>query len=175
MPATLSLLVAVIQPRMPVEEWVSMTDGPISSSRTARALVSTCSLSGALNSGYWMRRNWSSGVPGAHRDADPGRLGRLYPAELDPDNVGDLLTLDSRRINVLRSQLFAEAINRHGGDAEVLILPEIGILGNTHFPMSDLNNDEIADLLSEFPRREGPRRARPEAPQARQTSTMTGT
>ena len=76
--------------------------------------------------------------------------GDYIPAELDPDNVGDLLTLDSRRINVLRSQLFAEAINRHGGDAEVLILPEIGILGNTHFPMSDLNNEEIADLLSEF-------------------------
>jgi hypothetical protein len=29
-------------------------------------------------------------------------------------------------------------------------LPEIGIRGNTHFPFSDLNNVQIADLMSEF-------------------------
>jgi len=28
--------------------------------------------------------------------------------------------------------------------------PGIGIRGNTHFPMSDLNNVQIADLLSKF-------------------------
>ena len=72
------------------------------------------------------------------------------PAELEPVNVGPRLTLDNRRINVLRSRLFADAVNRHGGDAEILSLPEIGIHGNTHFPMSDLNNLEIADLLSKF-------------------------
>lgn len=81
--------------------------------------------------------------------------GDFIPAELDPANVGPLLTLDNRRIGVVRSELFAEAINRHGGDAEVLILPEIGIRGNTHFPMLDLNNVEIADLLSDFLRKKG--------------------
>ena len=29
-------------------------------------------------------------------------------------------------------------------------LPEIGIRGNTHFPLSDLNNVQIADLVSKF-------------------------
>jgi len=29
-------------------------------------------------------------------------------------------------------------------------LPEIGIKGNTHFAFSDLNNVEIADLVSRF-------------------------
>jgi hypothetical protein len=29
-------------------------------------------------------------------------------------------------------------------------LPQIGVRGNTHFPMSDLNNVEIADLMSKF-------------------------
>jgi hypothetical protein len=29
-------------------------------------------------------------------------------------------------------------------------LPELGVRGNTHFPMSDLNNLQIADLLSQF-------------------------
>ena len=33
-------------------------------------------------------------------------------------------------------------------------LPDLGITGNTHFPMSDLNNVQIADLLSEFLHRE---------------------
>jgi hypothetical protein len=76
--------------------------------------------------------------------------GDYIPAQLDPINVGPRLTLDSRRINLLRSKLFVEAINRHGGDARNLVLPEIGIFGNTHFPMLDLNNRQIANLLSRF-------------------------
>ena len=35
----------------------------------------------------------------------------------------------------------------YGGRAELLHLPEIGIRGNTHFLMSDLNNREIAELV----------------------------
>lgn len=31
----------------------------------------------------------------------------------------------------------------------VVHLPEIGLKGNTHFIMSDLNNVEVADFLSE--------------------------
>ncbi len=45
---------------------------------------------------------------------------------------------------------FVEAINRHGGDAQVLHLPDVGIRGNTHFPFSDLNNVAVADELSKF-------------------------
>jgi hypothetical protein len=41
-------------------------------------------------------------------------------------------------------------VNRHGGDAAVVPLPEIGIRGNTHFPFSDLNNVELADLMARF-------------------------
>ena len=32
----------------------------------------------------------------------------------------------------------------------VVHLPEIGIRGNTHFPFSDLNNLEVADLMEKF-------------------------
>lgn len=46
-----------------------------------------------------------------------------------------------------------DAVNRHGGDVTLVDLPAIGIRGNTHFPMSDLNNVAIADLLSEFLRK----------------------
>jgi Alpha/beta hydrolase family len=40
------------------------------------------------------------------------------------------------------------AVNRHGGDVTLVELPSIGIRGNTHFPMSDLNNVEIANHLA---------------------------
>jgi hypothetical protein len=43
-----------------------------------------------------------------------------------------------------------DTVNRHGGNVTVVHLPEIGIRGNTHFPMSDLNNIQIADQMSKF-------------------------
>ena len=43
----------------------------------------------------------------------------------------------------------------HGGDATFVHLPEIGITGNTHFPMSDLNNATIGSLLSDWLRAKG--------------------
>ena len=76
--------------------------------------------------------------------------GDYIPGALDTANVGPRLTLDGRRINVLRAKLMVEAINRHGGNAVNIMLPEMGVRGNTHFPMSDLNNVAIADLLSRF-------------------------
>jgi hypothetical protein len=48
------------------------------------------------------------------------------------------------------ARLWREAVNKHGGDVTLVELPAIGIRGNTHFPMSDLNNVQIADLLSKF-------------------------
>ena len=81
--------------------------------------------------------------------------GDYIPSKMDPKNVGPLLTLDGRRIGVIKSKLMAEAINRHGGHAEVVMLPEMGITGNTHFIMSDLNNVQVADLLSQFLKKNG--------------------
>lgn len=52
--------------------------------------------------------------------------------------------------NLNRARAFADAVNRHGGDAQVIHLPEIGICGNTHFPFSDLNNVQIANVLSDY-------------------------
>jgi hypothetical protein len=42
-----------------------------------------------------------------------------------------------------------------GGDASLLLLPEIGVYGNTHFEFTDLNNVQIADLLSDFLKNKG--------------------
>ena len=71
--------------------------------------------------------------------------GDNIPAELDP-NPGT----DGWRVRLEMARLWRDAINRHGGDVTVIHLPEIGITGNTHFPFSDLNNLEIADLMSEW-------------------------
>ena len=48
------------------------------------------------------------------------------------------------------ARLWADAVNRRGGDVTVVHLPEVGVRGNTHFPFSDLNNLEIADLMSKY-------------------------
>jgi hypothetical protein len=53
------------------------------------------------------------------------------------------------------ARIWEATINKHGGDATVVHLPEIGIKGNTHFPFSDLNNVEIADQLSGWLKEKG--------------------
>lgn len=53
--------------------------------------------------------------------------------------------------NVLATaRKWAEVVNAHGGDVTIVHLPEIGIKGNTHFLMSDLNNKEIAEQVSNW-------------------------
>lgn len=38
-------------------------------------------------------------------------------------------------------------MKEHGGDVQVIVLPDIGIKGNTHFLMADLNNQDVADEM----------------------------
>lgn len=54
----------------------------------------------------------------------------------------------TRRLHLMRR--WAKMLNDLGGDVTVIHLPEIGLNGNTHFPMSDLNNVEVADHLSKW-------------------------
>ena len=75
------------------------------------------------------------------------------------DNIAteqsDVFNSEVWRVAKLRAQQFVDAVNRHGGDAQLLVLPEIGIRGNTHAPFADLNNLEIADLLETFLKEKG--------------------
>jgi pimeloyl-ACP methyl ester carboxylesterase len=75
------------------------------------------------------------------------------------DNIGKEVTnelgAENWRTRLALGRLFVETVNRHGGDATLVELPEVGIYGNTHFPMSDLNNVEIADLLSDWIKEKG--------------------
>ena len=50
---------------------------------------------------------------------------------------------------------WAKMLNDLGGDVTVVHLPEAGLHGNTHFPMSDLNNAEVAELMYDWLREKG--------------------
>jgi hypothetical protein len=67
-----------------------------------------------------------------------------------PEKAVDLPAQDSWRARLEMARLWRDTVNKHGGDVTLIHLPEIGIKGNTHFPMSDLNNVQIADLVSRF-------------------------
>jgi len=48
------------------------------------------------------------------------------------------------------SKQFVDLVNKHGGHAEILMLPSAGLVGNTHIAFADLNNVQVADQLSLF-------------------------
>jgi hypothetical protein len=62
---------------------------------------------------------------------------------------------DQWRVRLQMARLWRDAVNERGGDVTVVHLPEVGIHGNTHFPFSDLNNIQIADLMSGWLNRKG--------------------
>ncbi len=67
------------------------------------------------------------------------------------DNIatapGNVYNSEVWRSSSLRGKQFVAAINRHGGDARIVFLPELGMKGNTHIPFADLNNVQVADQL----------------------------
>lgn len=67
-----------------------------------------------------------------------------------PSSPQPNLLLETHRLQLIFKKQFVETVNRYGGDASLLRLPDVGIYGNTHAPFLDLNNLEVADLMSEF-------------------------
>jgi hypothetical protein len=74
----------------------------------------------------------------------------VYYGDNIPSEPTDIAGRDNWRVRQDMAELWVETINRHGGDATFVSLPEQGIRGNTHFAFSDLNNLEIADQISTF-------------------------
>jgi len=74
----------------------------------------------------------------------------VYYGDNIPTEPTDITGRDNWRTRIAMARLWVDAINRHGGDATFVSLPEIGIHGNTHFAFSDLDNHELADLISAF-------------------------
>lgn len=75
------------------------------------------------------------------------------------DNIADKPTSevgpDKWRSEFDMAKKFVAAVNRHGGHATIVHLPDIGIKGNTHFLMADLNNQQIADLMANWLHEQG--------------------
>lgn len=79
----------------------------------------------------------------------------IYYGDNIPDKPSANPGADGWRARLEMARLWRDAVNRHGGDVTVVHLPETGIRGNTHFPFSDLNNIQIADLMSKFLKEKG--------------------
>jgi len=79
----------------------------------------------------------------------------IYYGDYIPDEPNPNPGQDMWRARLAMARLWCDAVNRNGGDVTVVHLPEVGITGNTHFPFSDLNNLEIADLLSAWLKEKG--------------------
>jgi hypothetical protein len=77
---------------------------------------------------------------------------------------------DGWRARLEMARKWRDAVNKRGGDVTVVHLPEVGIKGNTHFPFSDLNNLQIADLMSKWLNKKGLDKY-PITPQRRQQIT----
>ena len=64
---------------------------------------------------------------------------------------GDYIDLSTRWAPRLKACTeFVEKTNKAGGRAELLLLPAIGIKGNSHMMMQDANNIQIADILASW-------------------------
>jgi len=74
----------------------------------------------------------------------------VYYGDFIPEKPSDNPGQDGWRVRLEMARKWRDTVNRHGGDVTVVHLPEAGIRGNTHFPFSDLNNQQVADLMSRF-------------------------
>ena len=74
----------------------------------------------------------------------------IYYGDYIPDQPTQNPGQEQWRASLAMAKRWRDTVNKHGGDVTLIHLPEIGIKGNTHFPMSDLNNLQIADLVSKF-------------------------
>ena len=74
----------------------------------------------------------------------------IYYGDFIPKEPSNNPGQDGWRVRLEMARLWRDAVNKYGGDVTVVHLPETGIKGNTHFPFSDLNNIEIAGLMSEW-------------------------
>ncbi|MFT4019380.1 MAG: alpha/beta fold hydrolase [Agriterribacter sp.] len=79
----------------------------------------------------------------------------IYYGDNIPETLSGNPGADGWRVRLKMARLWAETVNKYGGDATVVHLPEVGINGNTHFPFSDLNNIEVADLMAEWLKEKG--------------------
>ena len=92
-------------------------------------------------------------------DVDFEKLTRISIVIYFGDNIAEEPSInpgqDQWHVYLATARIWAEVVNRHGGDVTIVHLPEIGVQGNTYFLMSDLNNHQIAELMSAWLAKKG--------------------
>ncbi len=79
----------------------------------------------------------------------------VYFGDFIPKEETNAASLNFWRNVLATAKQWAKVVNANGGDATIVHLPEIGIKGNTHFPMSDLNSKEVAEVLAKWLKEKG--------------------
>lgn len=79
----------------------------------------------------------------------------VYFGDFIPKEETQAASLNFWRNVLATARQWAKVVNSHGGDATIVHLPEIGIKGNTHFLMSDLNSEEVAGVLEKWLEQKG--------------------
>jgi len=74
----------------------------------------------------------------------------IYYGDNIPESPSANPGADGWRARLAMARLWRDTVNKYGGDVTVIHLPEVGLKGNTHFPFSDLNNIQVADLMSKW-------------------------
>jgi len=74
----------------------------------------------------------------------------IYYGDNIPEQPSSNPAQEQWRVFRETARRWRDVVNRHGGDVTLVELPAIGIRGNTHFIMSDMNNVEIANHVSAF-------------------------
>ncbi|MDT0647626.1 alpha/beta fold hydrolase [Zunongwangia sp. F260] len=79
----------------------------------------------------------------------------IYYGDYIPEEPVQNPEKEQWRVALAMAGKWRDAVNKYGGDVSLVPLPEIGLEGNTHFPMSDLNNKEVAEHLFEWLKQKG--------------------
>ena len=79
----------------------------------------------------------------------------IYYGDYIPDESVQNPGQEKWRAAMVMARKWKDVVNKHGGDVTLVRFPEIGIKGNTHFSMSDLNNLEVADHLLKWLKEKG--------------------
>lgn len=79
----------------------------------------------------------------------------IYYGDYITEKPSTAVGTDKWRSEYEMAQKFVTTINKYGGDATIVHLPEIGITGNSHFLMAEKNNVQLANLMEQWLREKG--------------------
>ncbi|WKS97608.1 alpha/beta hydrolase [Gallibacterium anatis] len=79
----------------------------------------------------------------------------IYFGDFIPDHLDGTQGGEQWYARLQLAKQWANVVNQHGGKVSVVELPKVGIHGNTHFLMSDTNNQQVAEHLAEWLKENG--------------------